>query len=1045
MDFIKTSIKRPVAIIMAMFIVLLLGITSITKMQMALTPSIDLPIAIIMTNYDGAGPEEIENLVTDVIEGAVANVENVDSIMSQSSEGMSMVGVQFNYGTDLDKALTDIRDKVSMYESMLPSEAGSPTVLKMDMNATPIAFVTVTSENMSVEELKSFAEETIQPRLERQNGVADVNLSGGKETEITIEVDPERLEGLGLDIATLGQIVAAENANRAGGNIDYGDKSLTISTKLKMEDIQDIKEIPIRLASGVVMQLQDIATVTESEKEVTSISRYNGEQCISFMITKTSDGNTVTTVNEIKKEVDKIAKEYQDINIKVVNEQGSKIEESISSVVENIFMGAFLSILILFVFLKNVGLTGVIAVSMPLSIIGTFVLLYFSGTTLNLVSLGGLSIGVGMLVDNSVVVLENIYRYRTSEGFGKIKGTYRGTKEVSSSIIASTLTTIVVFVPFIFTDGLAMEMMTDLALSVVFSLVMSLIVAVTVVPMIAANYVNNVHRNHAPKQLNFINKLLDLFDKGIKVLDTFYLKVLSWAVDHKKRTVILIVAIFFGSLTLVPSIGLELMPSSDEGTFSVTVEAPSGSRLEVIDELSLEVEEMLEQIPEMENISVTLSGSGGESSIFSSSGTSTINCELVDKTERKRSTEEIVEEVRNATKSIAGANITVSATSSMSIGGGAVQVEIYGDDLDTLRSISDEIMRQMESVEGTRQITSSFDDEETQVAIRINKDKVRQYGLSGSNIASQIKNTISGYTATTLKVDGTEYDITIKYPENNTSTLVNLGDITISTGTGAYIPLSSIADIEMEDIPSAISRTDQVRYATVSCDVYGEASGSVGNKIQKIINSMNFPEGYRVSMGGDNEMMVETFTALGTVIVLAIALVYMVMAAQFESFINPFIIMFTIPLAFTGAILLLFLGGESISMMALIGCLVLVGIVVNNGIVLIDYINILRERDGMDIKEAVLQACPTRLRPILMTALTTILGQFPLIFSNGTNSEMLRGMGLVIAGGLATSTVLTLLLVPLLYMYFERITAAFRRKFNMKPKQNKYDVDAECN
>ena len=820
-------------------------------------------------------------------------------------------------------------------------------------------------------------------------------------------------------MTSIGQILSSENSNQSGGTIDYGDKTLTISTKLQIQSIEDIKKTPIQISEGTVLKLEDIATITECEKETESISRYNGEQCISVSVTKTSDGNTVSVVENVREEIEAISRDYPEITMEVTSESASSIQNSIDNVLSNIYTGAILSI------------------------IGTFVLLYFSGTTLNMISLGGLSVGVGMLVDNSVVVLENIYRYRTTLGYGKIKGTYRAGKEVRASIVASTLTTIVVFVPFVFVTGMMIEMMRDLAYAIIFALVMSLVTSMTVVPMFAGNYVNNIHRNHAPKQLDFINQLLDLFDRFINKLDAIYGRFLKWAVWHKKRTLLVVMILFVGSLSLLPSIGMELMPSSDEGEFSVTVKAPKGSQLEVVNDLSLQVEEILEEIPELVSMSVSLSGSSG--SMMGSSEESSITCELVDKTERDRSTDEIVEDVRNMLKSVAGAEITVSASSSMSsMFSGGVEVEITGDDLDKLEEISDQIAFQMEQIEGTRQITSSLDDQDTQIALTVDKDKIRQYGLTGSDVANQVKNTVSGYTATTLKADGTEMDIIIVLPEEKTSSLVNIEDMSIIAGDGSIIPLSAIADISMEDVPSSIDRENQTRYVTVSCEVYGRDSGSVGNDVQAMLDSMSMPQGYSAKLGGSNETMNDTFSSLGLVILLAIVLVYMVMAAQFESLINPFIIMFTIPLAFTGAIFLLFITGEPISMMALIGCLILVGIVVNNGIVLIDYINLLRERDGYGLTEAVLAACPTRLRPILMTALTTILGQFPMIFSNGSNSEMLRGMGLVIAGGLATSTFLTLVVVPLLYMFFDRISNAVRKKFRIKPKANPFEVEKEC-
>ena len=459
-------------------------------MDMELMSSIDIPVAIVMTTYKGAGPEEVESLVTEPIEGAVANVEKIDTITSTSSEGTSIVTVQFDYGTDMDEAVTSMRDKIDMVQMTLPDDAETPTVLKLDMNASSVATVAITSDTLSNNELLSLVEDTLKPRFERISNVASIDLTGGKETEITIEINPEKMEGLGLSMSQIAAILSAENQDQSGGSIEYGDQSLTISSKLKMTDINDVKQTPITLGTGAIVELQDIATITEVDKENTSISRYNGEECISLAVSKSSDGNAVAVVKGVQKEVEQIAKDYPTVHIAITNETGSVIEDSVNGVLQNIMIGAGLAILTLFIFLKNVGLTAIIAVSMPLSIVITLVLLYFCGVTLNVISLGGLSIGVGMLVDNSVVVIENIYRYRTAEGYGKIKGTFRATKEVFTSVFASTLTTIVIFVPFLFANGMVKEVFKDLAFSVVFSLVASLISSITVVPMIAGNYKN---------------------------------------------------------------------------------------------------------------------------------------------------------------------------------------------------------------------------------------------------------------------------------------------------------------------------------------------------------------------------------------------------------------------------------------------------------------------------------------------------------------------------------------------------------------------------
>lgn len=1046
MDFVKSAIKRPVTIFVAMAIVIILGLMSITRMEMALLPDVEFPVAIVMTQYQGAGPEEVENLVTKPLESAVSNVNHLESVTSTSSEGLSLLVVSLDYGVDLDKAVSDIRDKIGMIQSTLPGDAAEPTIMKVDLNAEAVANIVVSSEGMSNDALKVFAEDVLKDRLERQAGVSSADITGGSEKEIRIEVSPERLEGLGLSMSTIAQVLAAENTNIPGGSVDYGENTMTISSILKMESLDEIKATPIRIGSGTVLQLQDFATITQTDKAVDSISRYNGKPAINIAVTKTSNANTVNTVKDVIEEIEALRKAYPNIEMEVVNESGSIIEDSVNNVISNIFIGAGLSIVTLFVFLKNIGLTSIIAISMPLSIIGTFVMLYFSGTTLNMVSLGGLSIGVGMLVDNSVVVLENIYRHRTTEKKDKIRGTYAGTKEVATAVAASTLTTVAVFVPFAFASGLVLKMMMDLALAVVFSLIMSLVVSITVVPMLSANYVNNVHRNHAPKRFDFINKLLNQFDKFIRKLDEVYQKSLRVALNNKRKTLLGILSIFALSLTLLPSIGMELMPASDEGTFTVTVEAPASSKIETIDALSLEVEKQLEELPELVSMTVSMSKNTTGTMVLRGGGgtdTSTIQVKLSDKTKRKRGIDEVIEAVRQSTKTIPGAKITVQASSNLgTMGGSGISIEIHGDNLEVLQTLSEQVEKDVAKIEGTRQINSSIGRQIQQIALNMDKDKIRQFNLTGAQVASQVRNTVSGLEATSLKVNEADIEVNLVYPKASITHYSDLKNINISTMSGAYIPLSSLATIELKEVPSSITRIDQSRYVTISSDVFGRSTGEVSTDIQKYLDQLQLPEGYTANLGGNTEMMNETFGSLFQVIILAMVLVYLVMAAQFESLVNPFVIMFTIPVAFTGAFFLLFLTGEPISMMALIGCLVLVGIVVNNGIILVDYITTLRQRDGMSLEEATLKACPTRLRPILMTALTTILGQVPVIFSNGSNSEMLKGMGMVIAGGLATSTFLTLFLVPILYIYFDRFNSKFRLRFKLKERVNRYEIES---
>lgn len=1038
-NLIKTCIKRPVTVLMVMFIVLMLGGVSLSQMKLDLMPKMEIPVALVMTQYSGAGPEEVENLVTKTIEGAVANVENVDTIMSSSSEGMSLVMIQFADGTNMDNATNWIREGVDMVRSYLPDDATDPTILKMNMNSMPIAMLTVQSTNMDSNELKALVEDKIESRLESKEGVASIDIYGGTEKEIVVELDQDRMEGLGLSMATVSQILAAENTNIPGGDVDYGDKSFSISSKLQMKSIDDIRQTPISLPSGTVVQLQDIANVAERDKEVDSYSRVNGDECIMLSVTKSSDGNTVETVNSVKKELEKINQDYPELTCEIVNDQAQYIEMVVGGLVQNIFMACGLAILILFVFLKNAGLTAVIGISIPMSIIATFVLLYFSGTTLNMLSLGGLTMGVGMLVDNSVVVIESIYSHRNA-GMGKKDGTLEGTRVVTNSIVGSTLTTIVIFVPFAFATGIIMDMFNDMAMSIIFSLLASLVMAITVVPMLAGNYVNNIHRNKAPKRLNFINKFIDLIDRFIKKSTALYKAVLPTVLKRRKTVLAAALVLFVGTLCLLPFIGMELMPSADEGSLSVSVDLPKGTNLETANRITSEVEQYLYTIPEVEKISTQVTGSGSGMQAMMGGGGGSITVNLIDKNDRKKSTDDIADEIRQNTKDIPGCEISVAVSNSMmggssALGAAGITLEVQGDDLDTMREICDQLVYQLEKVEGTREVTSSMEDTSKEVAVTIDRDKARQYGLVGATIASEIRTAVNGTVATTLKKDGDEEDIRLTYPNNHITDVESLKYITIPSPRGGYVPLASVAEITLEDTPMAIARQDQTRYATVTAAIYGRDTGSVSKEVDALVEQMTLPTGYSISQGGSVEMMMDAFGTMGMVLVMAIALVYMVMAAQFESLLYPFIIMFTMPMATIGSFLLLFITGESLSVTALIGFLMLVGIVVNNGIILVDAINRQRKEFGMDTMEAIQAAAPPRLRPILMTALTTILGMFPMIFSTANGAEMQRGMGLVVAGGLTTSTFLTLLVVPVLYVFFDNISKKLKRKFHRKERK----------
>lgn len=1034
MDITKLSIKRPVALLMVVCIVILLGGVSLTNLPIDLMPSMNIPYAVVMTTYSGAGPYVVENMVTKPLESAVATVQNVKSVQSQSTEGTSFVIVEFSEGTDMDFASLDLREKLDMVKAMLPDGIGTPMVMKMDMNSMPIASLTINGNHMGQDDLKSFVEDKIEPRIERLDGIASVDLSGGREKEIKVTLDVDKITGMGLSVGQIVSALASENYNQSGGKVDYGDLSFSVRTQGEFVSVDQIAQMPLLMPTGGFVQLKDIAVVEETYKEDTSFARIDGQDCVILSLQKSTDSNIVAAMRNVKKELKRIEGDYPEVNFGLIDDQSEFIERAIANVVKNLVLGAVLAIVVLMIFLKNVGLTLVISMSIPISVIATFVLIYFSGTTLNIISLGGLALGVGMLVDNAIVVMENIYRHRV-EGSDRIVAAYDGTQEVRSAVVASTLTTVVVFLPIAFTSGLVIQIFKDMALTVCFSLFSSLLVAITMVPMLCATIVRKMSVMHAPKSLDFFNKFIALWDRSINHLNDIYQKVLAWALRRRKRTLLIAIVTFLCAAMLIPFIGIEFIPTVDEGGIAIAVTMPEGTKLEETNQIIEEIEEIVSAIPEMETVSSSVGSA--QTMMSADSKVGTVTCQLTPRDKRDRGTNFVADDIRNQLKHIPGAKIAVSLTGSMMGsafgGGGGISYELQGPEFDKLTEISDHMVSLIQEVEGTREVTTSLSANRTEVQITVDRQKASTVGLTAAQVASGVRLALEGKVATTLKQDGTELDVRVAYPEEVRSNFEKLKSITVRTPTGGNIALSALADIELADGPTTIVRSNQQRLVTVSADVIGRDIGTVDGEIWQKLNAISLPDGYTLATGGQIEMLSDSVYSLMLMFIMAVILVYMVMAAQFESLLYPFVIMFSIPLAATGSLVLLFLTRTPLSTPALIGAVMLVGIVVNNAIVLVDYINKLRQR-GLGIHEAIITAGPKRLRPILMTALTTILALLPMVFSSADGAEMQRPLAMMVMGGLVSSTMLTLIVVPVLYTYFDALAHRIKKFLHIKPR-----------
>ncbi|HKM39989.1 MAG TPA: efflux RND transporter permease subunit [bacterium] len=1035
------SIRRPVTICMGILVLLALGGVSLTRLPIDLLPQLNLPMAVVVSSYSGAGPEEVEQMVTRPLEAVLSTVSNVKNVMSMSSPGSSQIMVEFNWGTDMDFAALDMREKIDILSGMLPPEVERPTVYKLDPALLPIMSIGVSSENRDLVSLKQLLEDRVINRLERIDGVAYAMLAGGPVREIKVLVDQSRLSGYDLTLHQLAQLLQSENLNLPGGSIKDGGREYVIRTTGEFRNLAEIRNVSLLTPTGVPVRLGDLAVVTETEDRSGAYSLLNGRPSLGIAVQKETGANTVQVAAKVRAEMEKASADLRDFNYSYTFDQSKFIKRAIGNLRNNAVVGGLLAIFILYTFLHNLRSTLIIALSIPISIIATFTLIYFNNLTLNMMSLGGFALGVGMLVDNSIVVLENIYRHREL-GKNMVTAAQEGASEVGMAITASTLTTIAVFVPIVYIKGLVAEIFTQLALTVTFSLLSSLLVAMTLVPLLASRLlrieVEQSERKHNPGHggwgRGFASRIRQLLAK----VDQFYRHALAWSLEHRRAVFGLATAAFVLSMIVLPFLGRELFPRTDAGMISATVNLPLGSALEQTGQVAELVENLFSKLPEVDTIFASVGGSelfsAGGMATYSEYATVDINLKPVRK--RKRSDVELAEIIREQTEVIAGAEIAVSAQDmmgmSMLAGGKPISVQVLGDDIELLETVAADIAKVVKNVPGTREVETSFEEGRPEIQIRLKRDKAASLGVTAGQVAQTVAMAIDGQVVTRYRVGGDEVDIVVQLEESQRKSITDIMGIALASPLGFNVTLDDVADLVLEQGPSSIHRENQTRLATVSADIVGRPLGPVSNDIAQALKGFQLPEGYTVEFGGEEQMMTEAFTDLTMVLAFAVVLVYMVMAAQFESLLHPFTIMFSMPLALVGVVFGLAITGTPVSVLAAIGVIVLAGVVVNNAIVLVDYINVLRGK-GLALKEAVLSAGPTRLRPILMTTLTTVLGLVPLALGIGEGGEVQAPLAITVIFGLTVSTILTLIVVPVVYTVFEDLGAILRRRMQRAP------------
>ena len=1014
----KIAIKRPVSTLMIVLMVVLAGILSYMNLDLAYMPSVDYPVAMVSTTYTGVGPEEIEELVTKPLEEALATITGVDTITSVSSAGSSMIAIQFVDGTDLDMISLDIREKIDMVSGRLPDDAGEPKVMKMDFNAETVS-LGVTSKKYDLEKLYAFLDTNVTTQLEKIEGVSAVEMMGGIENEVQITVNQEKLQGHGISINQIAGVLAKENVNAPAGSIKQGNASLQVRAIGEFKSVEEIANLPITTGNGTMIYIKDIATVEEVEKEQSSYAMINGTEGIMYSLSKQSDANIVNLTEAVKETITKLEKQYPDLEIELLSTTGDYIKDSVANVATTAFQSALVAIIVLLVILRDPKTSLVIAISIPTSIVATFALMYVKGMTLNTISMGGIVIGIGMLVDNSVVVLENIYKH-FEKGLDPKKAAEVGTKEVSMAVLASTLTTVAVFLPLTFVSGMVGQMMHDLSYTICFALAASYVVAITVVPMACSL----ILKQTSNKKENALTRALEAWGRVLDGLDRGYKNILKLALKHRIGTLLVVLGIFIGTLAIVPLVGFDLMPMTDEGAASISITLPDGSLIEDTKDTLTKVLSKIEDIPEIEMTSASIQDSN----------TASVTIDLVAKQERTRSTDEVCDEIEKLMENIAGAEISVASSSAAMgamAGGSNISLNIKADDSDTLRTVSEELVTLISQIKGATNVESSLNDSLTEANLIVNRAKAAKYGVSTSDIANTIYMSLTGTTATQYKTDGTEIDVVIKYDDERTNYIKDLENLTLTTGTGARIPVTEVAEIVMGESAVSINRENQRKYITITGNIEDVDTSVAQELLEEKLSQYIFPEGCTYSFGGTMEMMNEAFASLGIALIVAVLLVYMIMASQFESFSYPFIVMFSMPIAITGGIIGLFLVGETITVTAFMGFIMLVGMVVNNAIVLVDYTNQLIHDHGMGCKEALLAAGPSRLRPILMTTLTTIIGLVPMALGTAEGMEIQKPLGITVIFGLALSTLITLILIPVLYLILNNLK---NRKKSRKKK-----------
>jgi len=1027
MNIASFCIKHKVTTIMAFIIISIFGLRMYSDLKLTMIPAITYPGAYVSCYYNGASPEDVEELVTRPLESVIATVPGVKSIQSTSSENMSMVMINYTEDTDIDMASIKLRQKLD--QLTLPEGCQDPIIQNLNINdLMPVVTLTMSGQNLS--DIQRICDADIKPALERIEGVANVEIYGGIEEQVTVAADAARLAGYNLSISYLSQYLAASNLMQPGGEINSGTQSLNVSTDGKFRSVNDVADTLIPLPTGGAVRLSELADVYLDQKEQSTIAKANGEPCVVLSVMKQSDANEVEAAKAVQKALAEIKKDKPNVDFSVFYDSSKYIMSAASSALQNILMGVALSAIVVFLFLRRLGPTLAIGIAMPFCILTVFVVMKFFDITLNIISLGGIALGVGMIVDNSIVVLENIYRY-TAEGHSRYDACVKGTQEVALPVMASTLTTVAVFLPIGLAGGIAGMMFKDFCLTISFLLLASLLIAMTLVPLLSYFLLDEakVRRGrlgHDEKAPPFANVLTAMRQKYMIILRYFL---------RKRKVAMLVsgglVVLFVLSCLTTESV---LLPDMDQGQINVSISTPVGTEVEQGMALADKVAALIEKnCPELDSLCY-----------FTEGKSVTIMVNLVEKSERDRSSKEIASTLRDATSDVAGCKISVSASGMMAMGGSSgtpISVQISGDSYEVLTKIANDLKKQIAVLPGAINVKSSVEDATPAVKVKVKRDNAAMYGMSAATIGAAVRAELSGATATTMTLNGNDIEVVIRGNESAATSLDALRTMPITLPTGGQVPLSSLAEVEIELSPQTITRYDQSRQVDITGDIEETDLKTMNLQITEILAAYDLPEGYTAETGGSYSDMQDSFSDLILALLVALGLVYFVLASQFESFVMPVIVMMILPVALTGALFGLPLTGSDLSMMVIVGLIMLSGTVVNASIILVDYIKV-RRLMGESKEDAILEACPLRIRPIMMTTLTTVVSMVPMALGLGDGAELMQPMSIVMISGMIIATVITLLFTPVYYSLLDSLNERMGNFFFRKKRRAAQGGDA---